>query len=739
MQIIDGEHANPHHVLGMHDVKNGHDENTVIRVFNPSAVGVEAYNPQNPNEYNKLEIVHQAGFFVISLSKQQHFAYMLKFTGRDGQVWESYDPYSFAPQISEMDLHLFANGTHYEIFNKLGATVQNINGVDGVLFAVWAPNARRISVVGDFNGWNGLQNPMRRLGNSGVWELFVPGLKNYDKYKFEIKTLSGTFLQKSDPYAFFAELRPGTASMVYNIEGYEWNDSKWLASRKKKNPLDGPMNVYELHAGSWKRDDKEQRPLSWAELTLDLIPYVKDMGYTHIELMPIMEHPFDGSWGYQVTGFYAPTSRYGSPTEFMAFVDQCHQNGIGVILDWVPAHFPKDAHGLACFDGTHLYEHEDPRQGEHPDWGTLIFNYGRGEVKNFLIANALYWLEKYHIDGLRVDAVASMLYLDYGREHGQWIPNEHGGRENNDAVEFMKHMNSIVSDKYKNALMIAEESTAWEGVTRPAEHGGLGFHLKWNMGWMNDFLSYMGKDSIYRKHHHHHLTFSMVYSYSEKYMLTLSHDEVVHGKKSMIDKMPGDIWQKFANLRTAYAFMMGHPGKKLLFMGSEFGQFVEWNEATALEWFLLRDFDHHRQMQEFVRDLNKLYLKEKALWQKDFESDGFEWISCQDNERSIVSFYRKAEIPRRSKADQAAMGPSHEFLVFACNFTPVPHLDYRIGLPAAGKYKEIINSDATKYGGSGIINPGALVAEEHLCDGRELSVPIKLPPLGVVVLQLCRR
>ncbi|MCL2286447.1 MAG: 1,4-alpha-glucan branching protein GlgB [Firmicutes bacterium] len=727
MQIIEGNHADPHHILGMHGVQLNGEDYTVVRVFNPDAAEVEVFNPATPNVRHKLEMEHKAGFFSAVLPKREHFHYKLAFTGHSGQTWESFDPYSFGPIISELDLHLFGQGTHYEIYNKLGATPMTVDGISGVLFAVWAPNAKRVSVIGDFNGWSGLRNPMRMFGSSGLWELFVPGLVDYDKYKFEIASHTGELLRKADPYAFFAELRPGTASMVYDIDGYNWGDAKWVANRKKKAPLDGPVNVYELHAGSWKRgkDDGESF-LSWPELAAELIPYVKDMGYTHIELMPITEYPFDGSWGYQVTGFYASTSRYGTPKEFMAFVDACHQNGIGVFLDWVPAHFPKDTHGLACFDGTCLYEHEDSRKGEHPGWGTLVFNYGRNEVKNFLIANALFWLEKYHIDGLRVDAVASMLYLDYGKDSGQWVPNQYGGRENDEAVEFMKHMNSIIADKHPNVLIIAEESTAWPGVTHPVEENGLGFNLKWNMGWMNDFLSYMRTDSVYRKHHHHNLTFSMVYAYSEKYILVLSHDEVVHGKGSLINKMPGDIWQKFANLRAAYTFMMGHPGKKLLFMGGEFAQFSEWSEMRQLDWFLIDDYEHHRQMHNFVRDINKIYLKEKALWQNDFLPLGFRWISSHDSERSIVSFCRVGKSPRSKY---------YEYLVFVCNFTPVPHLDYRVGLPVAGKYKEILNSDATIYGGSGVLNPGTLVAEEHLCDGREYSVPIKLPPLGVVVLK----
>ena len=734
MKIVNGEHADPHFILGMHDSEDG--VHTVVRVFNPEASAVELFNPKKKTEKYAMQLEHNCGFFAAVLPKQKHYRYKLRFTGHDGHTWEAWDPYTFAPVLGEIDLHLFGQGTHYEIYNKLGATPMEVDGIAGVLFAVWAPNSRRISVVGDFNGWNGLRHPMRHLGTSGVWELFIPGLQNYDKYKFEIKSHTGAFFSKSDPYAFFGELRPNTASMVFDIEGYKWGDAKWLKNRSKKDPLDGPMNVYEVHPGSWRRVAEDgHRFMSWPELAKELIPYVKDMGYTHIELMPVTEFPFDGSWGYQVTGYYAATSRYGSPHEFMAFVDECHKNDIGVLMDWVPAHFPKDAHGLAMFDGTQLYEHQDPRLGEHPDWGTLIFNYGRNEVKNFLIANALFWIEKYHLDGLRVDAVASMLYLDYGKSHGQWIPNQYGGRENIDAVEFMKHMNSVIGGKHPHVLMIAEESTAWEGVTRHTQYDGLGFNLKWNMGWMNDFLTYMSKDSIHRKYHHHNATFSMIYAYSEKYILVLSHDEVVHGKGSLINKMPGDTWQKLANLRTAYGFMMGHPGKKLLFMGGEFGQFEEWSEARTLEWFLLDEYEHHRQMKTFVRDLNRLYLDEKALWQKDFSSDGFQWISSQDCDRSILSFYRLAEKRRRSKADQEAKGSSYEYLVFVHNFTPCPHLDYRVGLPVEGKYVEILNSDDKKYGGSGITNPGTHVAEEHLCDGRQYSAPIKLPPLGTVVLK----
>ena len=725
MQILNGVHADPHHVLGMHEITLDGKKKSVIRVFCPAAIKIEVFNPSNPKWCHKMDLEHVAGFYSVVIPKRKHFHYKLRLTAHDGHTWECYDPYSFAPGISEMDLYLYGNGTHYEIYKKLGATPTKIDGISGVLFGVWAPNAKRISVVGDFNQWNGLRHPMRSLGTSGVWELFIPGLENFDRYKFEISSHLGGLFYKSDPYAFFAELRPSTASMVYDISGYKWGDEKWLEKRTNENPLNGPMNIYEFHPGSWRKVEQDNwRFMSWPEITAELIPYVVDMGYTHVELMPIMEHPFDGSWGYQVTGYYATTSRYGNPKEFMAFIDACHQNSIGVIMDWVPAHFPKDAHGLAWFDGSRLFEHQDPRQGEHPEWGTLIFNYGRSEVRNFLIANALFWINEYHIDGLRVDAVASMLYLDYAKEGGNWVANKYGGRENIDAVEFMKHMNSILLDKHPNVLLIAEESTSWEGVTKPVRYDGLGFTLKWNMGWMNDFLEYMAMDSVFRKHHHNNLTFSMVYAYSEKYILVLSHDEVVHGKKSLVDKMPGDTWQKLANLRAALGFMMGHPGKKLLFMGGEFGQFVEWSEERTLDWFLLDWFAHHAQMKEFVKELNHMYLREKALWQFDFDGKGFSWINANDNERSIYSFYRVGE------GDSAK-----EYVVFAINFTPVPHLDYRVGVPENREYVEILNSDDEKYGGSGIVNPGALYAEEHLCDGRQYSVRVQLPPLGVVVLK----
>ena len=561
--IIDSNHSDPHRVLGMHEVNHNNKQSLVVRAYIPQAKTINVVDAKNKNKKYPMEKIHSYGFFeCIIPNRKKWFQYKLEITDYNSNSWTTYDPYEFSVGIGEQDIYLFNQGTHYEIYNKLGANPTVIDGVEGVLFGVWAPNAKRVSVIGEFNNWDGRRNAMRLLQNSGIWEIFVPGLKNNDKYKFEIKTSDNKLIQKADPYEKFAELRPSTSSLVYNINNYKWSDNNWLKEQAQKDKFNSPMNIYEVHLGSWKRvENDNNRFLSYLELADELIPYVKEMGYTHIEILPIEEHPFDGSWGYQVTGYYAPTSRYGNPEEFMHFIDRCHQSGIGVILDWVPAHFPKDAHALAKFDGTALYEHQNSKQGEHPEWGTLIFNYGRNEVKNFLIANALFWIEKYHIDALRVDAVASMLYLDYCKNEGEWIPNKYGGRENLEAVEFLKHLNSIIASKYPYVHIIAEESTSWEGVTTKVEEGGLGFTLKWNMGWMNDFLEYVELDPIYKKYHHYNMTFASTYAYSEKFVLVLSHDEVVHGKKSMLDKMPGDLWQKFSNLRAAYGFFMTHPGK----------------------------------------------------------------------------------------------------------------------------------------------------------------------------------
>ncbi|MCL2664136.1 MAG: 1,4-alpha-glucan branching protein GlgB [Defluviitaleaceae bacterium] len=726
-KIVNGEHSDPHHILGMHEIWNGQTEFIAVRVFFPDAESVTLIDLDEPDKTTAMERIHTAGFFEAQFSETKElFRYELEVTFLSGSKWRTRDPYSFLPQLSDMDLFLFGQGTHYEIFDKLGAHAKTVDGSDGVSFAVWAPNAKRVSVVGDFNGWNGLRSQMRALQKSGVWEIFIPGLKNGDKYKFEIISKAGSRILKSDPYGFFHELRPSTASLVCDISGHEWNDAGWIANRNKKNPLDGPVNIYEVHAGSWKSASNENGLpfLNWPQLSAELVPYVKEMNYTHIELMPVMEHPFDASWGYQVTGFFAPTNRFGLPDDFMTFVDTCHQNGIGVIMDWVPAHFPKDAHGLSRFDGTALYEPDDPLRAEHPDWGTLIFNYGRREVKNFLIASAIFWLEKYHIDGLRVDAVASMLYLDYGDSRKSWIPNAQGGRENWEAAEFLKHMNSVIHGRYPNVMMIAEESTEWEGVTRSVESNGLGFSLKWNMGWMNDFLKYMKKEPVHRQYHHSYLTFGMMYAYTERFILVLSHDEVVHMKGALVNKMPGDIWQKLANLRVGLMFMAGHPGKKLIFMGGEIAQFEEWSEAKSVNWFLL-EFEHHRQMQQFNKELNKFYLTEKSLWFDEFKSGTFSWIDCDDAARSLISFYRSY-----TKTEGKT-----EYLVFVCNFTPAAYENHRIGLPAPGVYKEVFNSDAKKYGGSGVTNDKPINSEKAACDKKANSLVMRVPPLGGAVLK----
>ncbi|MCL2397484.1 MAG: 1,4-alpha-glucan branching protein GlgB [Defluviitaleaceae bacterium] len=721
LQIIGANYADPHRVLGMHEVFVDGAKKLVARVFIPGAVAVRVICPAGKDCW-PLGMIHKDGFFEGEITgRAGWFRYQLEVELEGDDSFVCYDPYSFAPVLSEYDIFLFGQGTHYKLAEKMGANFAVVDGVDGVLLTLWAPNAARCSVVGSFNNYDGRRHPMRLLENTGIWELFIPGLAQYDCYKFEIKTHDGVLLQKSDPYAKFCQLRPSTNSLIYDISKYEWDDADWLAARDAANPLAGPINIYEVNLGSWKHHE-DGRFMTYTELAHALVPYVLDMGYTHIELMPVSEFPYDPSWGYQVTGYYAPTSRFGNPDEFKYFVDYCHRHGIGVILDWVPAHFPKDAHGLARFDGTALYEHEDPRQGEHPDWGTLVFNYGRNEVKNFLIANALFWIEEYHIDGLRVDAVASMLHLDYSKNDGQWVANQYGGNINLDAVEFIKHMNSVVLGAHPNVLMIAEESTSYEGVTRPVGLDGLGFSLKWNMGWMNDFLAYIARDPIHRRHHHTNLTFGMMYAHTENFILVLSHDEVVHGKKSLLNKMPGDLWQKFANLKAALGFMYGHPGKKLLFMGGEFGQFIEWDEKRPLDWFLL-EYGHHCKMQEFARDLNHLYRNQRACWFGDVTHEGFAWIDADDNNRSITSFARFSDDPA-------------ETLIFICNFTPVPVESHRVGLHHVADYAEILNSDDAKYGGSGVVNDEVMKAEEILCNGMQYSIGLRLPPLGVVVLRV---
>ena len=625
--------------------------------------------------------------------------------------------------ISEMDRYLFGQGTHYEIYEKLGAHPMTLDGKRGVYFAVWAPHAASVSLVGDFNNWEPESHPMTLLETSGIYEIFVPGLKEGNLYKFAIVTQTGKLLFKADPYARSAEFRPGTASAVASDTPYKWSDSAWLQKRRTTNPREAAMSIYEVHLGSWRKKDREEKNgfYTYREAAVELAEYVKDMGYTHVELMGIAEHPFDGSWGYQVTGYYAPTSRYGTPEDFQYFVNYLHKKGIGVILDWVPAHFPRDAHGLADFDGQALYEYADPRKGEHPDWGTKVFDYGKHEVSNFLIANALYWVDKFHVDGLRVDAVASMLYLDYGRKDGEWIANQYGGNQNLEAIEFLKHLNSMMKKRNPEVQMIAEESTAWPQVTGAVEEGSLGFDMKWNMGWMNDFLGYMSLDPLFRKGAYGQLLFSLVYTYSEKFMLVLSHDEVVHGKGSMIEKMPGEYKDKFANLRVAYGFMLCHPGKKLLFMGQDFAQFTEFNEGKSLEWFML-EYEMHKKMQDYMRELIHFYKEYPALYTMDNEPEGFEWINDISADESIIVFTRNT-----SKKD--------ETLLVVCNFTPVVRKDYKIGVPFRGKFKEIFNSDAVKFGGDGNVNPRLKQSKAEECDGRDDSIKIIVPPLGISIFK----
>ena len=717
--IVNGEHSDPHTVLGMHEMEEDGRKAVVVRAFLPHAAGITVIDYANKRKKYPMERLHADGFFEVTIAdREEWFRYQLEYTDADGNTWRSYDPYSFSPTLSEFDRHLFGAGTHYEIYEKMGGRLMTHEGARGAAFSVWAPNAKAVSVIGDFNNWDARRSPMRRLGESGIWELFLPAAAEGDKYKFHVTQCDGRVVDKTDPYGVYAEVRPNNASVLYPLKRYKWKDRRWMTARRKYDFRAAPMNIYEVHLGSWKRAEGD-RFLTYTELAEQLIPYVKEMGYTHIEMLPVEEHPFDGSWGYQVTGYYAPTSRYGSPDEFKQFVDACHQNGISVILDWVPAHFPKDDFALARFDGTALYEHQDPRLGEHIQWGTYIFNYGRKEVANFLLANALYWMDIFHIDGLRVDAVASLLRLDFCKEEGQWLPNVYGGSENLEAIEFLKHMNSVIAEREPGALMIAEDSTAWPGVTKKVDEGGLGFSLKWNMGWMNDFLSYIKLDPIYRKYHQNKLTFGMAYHYAENFVLVLSHDEVVHTKSSMIGKMPGGVWQSFANLRLSYGFMMGHPGKKLLFMGGEFAQYSEWSEARSLDWHLLQYADH-QEMQAYVKELNHLYAEEPAFWAEDFDPNGFQWIECDDAESSIVSFVRRSQ---------------EKELVFLCNFTPVVHRGFSLGVPQEGVYHERLNSDAARFGGSNVINAVPLQSRAEPAGRCPFRVELDVPPLGMVILE----
>jgi 1,4-alpha-glucan branching enzyme len=721
--LLAGRHADPFALLGPHPVPGG----WAVRVFLPWAAEASISLKGAAKVADAVKL-RPEGFFEATWPPSQATApapasYKIQGRTHQGEPFEIYDPYAFPYLLTEFDLHLMGEGRHSDAYEKLGAHVKTLEGVAGVHFAVWAPSAKRVSVVGDFNHWDGRVHPMRSRGSSGIWEIFLPELAEGAIYKYEIIGPHGEVLPlKADPYGFRSELRPNTGSVVANLDNYQWNDAEWIQQRSQKNWFESPVSIYEVHLGSWRRSpENSNRWLTYRELGAQLIPYVKELGYSHIELLPIMEHPYDGSWGYQTLGYFAATSRYGSPAEFMEFVDRCHQAGIGVLLDWTPAHFPRDAHGLAQFDGTHLYEHSDPRQGTHPDWGTLVYNYGRNEVQNFLISNALFWLDKYHIDGLRVDAVASMLYLDYSRKPGEWIPNEFGGRENLAAIAFLKRMNEIVHGRFPGVLTIAEESTSWPSVTRPTYLGGLGFSFKWNMGWMNDTLKYFSADPVYRKYEHNKLTFSFLYAFSENFLLSFSHDEVVHGKNSLLHKMPGDLWQQFANLRLLFGYHYAHPGKKLLFMGQEFAQRHEWSEARSLDWHLLQH-DSHRGIQRLVTDLNKLYAAQPALHQVDFDWHGFEWLDANDADNSVLSFLRHGKDPA-------------SLLAVVVNATPVVREGYLIGVPQPGFYAEILNTDAGIYGGSNVGNLGGVSAEPIPHMGRPYSITLTLPPLAALFLK----
>jgi 1,4-alpha-glucan branching enzyme len=716
--LLNAEHSDPFHILGAHIVEWEEKPAIAVRAYLP---GAEQVWVRHDSELFPSRRIHSDGFFeAVFPNEAQVFPYRLRARYGEGNEPEFEDPYRFPPFLSEYDLYLLGEGTHYKSYEKLGVHLTEFEGIQGVAFAVWAPNARRVSVVGNFNNWDGRRHPMRVRGSSGVWELFVPGLEEGEVYKYEVKGGHDYLGFKADPYAFFAELRPKSASVVHDINDYVWHDQAWMEARAARPPLNSPLTIYEVHLGSWRRGEGN-RLLSYRELAEQLVDYVVEMGYTHIELLPVMEHPLDESWGYQTVGYFAPTSRHGTPQDFMYFIDYCHQHGIGVILDWVPAHFPADAHGLAFFDGTHLYEHEDPRLREHPDWGTRIFNYGRAEVRNFLCSSALFWLEKYHADGLRVDAVASMLYLDYSRKQGEWIPNRYGGNENLEAIDFIKRFNELAHQGRPGVLTIAEESTAWPAVSRPTHLGGLGFSLKWNMGWMHDTLLYFSKEPVHRKYHHHLLTFSLLYAFSENFVLVLSHDEVVHGKRALLSKMPGDTWRQFANLRSLYAFQFAHSGKKMLFMGGEFGQWNEWNSRQSLDWNLL-DYDPHRQLKQLLADLNRLYRAEPSLYEVDFEWQGFQWIDFHDADSSVLAFLRRARDPQ-------------DHLVVVCNFTPVPRAGYRVGVPEALFYREVLNTDEAKYGGSGVTNSPGRQATASPWQNQPCHIQITLPPLAVVIFK----
>jgi 1,4-alpha-glucan branching enzyme len=725
--LVRREHANPHAVLGAHPDADA----VVIRALRPGACAITAHLDGDPGQELpgeetasvELEQIHPGGVFEGHVEGAElPLRYRLEIDYGEAGTFTLHDPYSFLPTVGEFDLYLIGEGRHEEIYQKLGSHVMEHQGVSGTAFAVWAPSARAVSVVGDFNSWDGRLHAMRSLGGGGVWELFLPEVEPGLRYKYEILGADGELVLKADPYAQETEVPPKTASVVFRSE-HRWGeqDAQWLTSRAEAQPLCSPVSIYEVHLGSWRLNPLEgNRSLCYPELADELAAYVKDMGFTHVELLPIMAHPFTGSWGYQVTGYYAPTPRYGRPDEVRAFVERLHEAGVGVILDWVPAHFPRDQFALARFDGTALYEHADPRRGEHPDWGTLVFNLGRHEVRNFLISNALFWLREYHVDGIRVDAVASMLYLDYSRRAGEWVPNQFGGREDLDSVGFLKQLNEVIYGREAGIISAAEESTAWPGVSRPTYLGGLGFGFKWNMGWMHDTLAYFQQDPIYRRYHHHELTFSLMYAFSENFILPLSHDEVVHGKGSLVGKMPGDRWQKLANLRALYAYMWAHPGKKLLFMGCEFAQEAEWSHERSLDWHLLEQ-PEHSGMQSLVRDLNRLYREEPALWEVDSDPSGFWWIEPNDADSNVVAFARQSRDGER-------------VLVFVANLSPIPREGYRLGLPRSCRWREAINTDSTFYGGSDVGNLGGVMPEPIPWHGQPVSAEVTLPPLAAVWL-----
>ncbi|GHE78083.1 1,4-alpha-glucan branching protein GlgB [Thalassotalea profundi] len=728
--LVKAKHESPHAVLGLNML--GDDRSLTISCFFPAAINVEIIASHTGKIIGKLKKVHSDGLFSLKLRRKNKFKYQLKVTKATSDDKTSYemidDPFSFTPILGDLDIYLLNEGTHLKPYSKLGAHVTNHQNVDGVSFAVWAPNASYVAVVGDFNDWDGRCHPMQNIvinnQKSGYWSIFIPQAVVGQYYKFKLKDPNGNILPlKADPYATQSQYRPETASIISAEKVYPWQDQKWLAKREQRNNQDAPISIYEVHLGSWRKDANNHY-LNYREIANQLIPYVLEMGFTHIQLMPISEYPFDGSWGYQPVGLFAPTSRFGNEDDFQYFVDQCHNANIGLLIDWVPGHFPSDPHGLAQFDGTHLFEHEDPRQGFHPDWNTLIYNYGRTEVTNFLRASAMHWLDKFHVDGIRVDAVASMLYLDYSRKDGEWIPNKHGGRENLEAIAFLQQFNCELYHQYPGCVSIAEESTSWPGVSKPVHEGGLGFGYKWNMGWMNDSLTYMKRDPIHRCHHHNELSFSLVYAFDENFILPLSHDEVVHGKGSLIAKMPGDAWQQFANLRAYYGFMWAHPGKKLLFMGCEFAQGKEWDHDHQLDWHQL-DIHWHSGVQRLIKDLNKIYTNTPALYQQDCSPEGFLWLDHKNAEQSIYSFIR--------------FDKSHENpVVVICNFTPTVHKKFKVGVPIAGKYIELINSDAEVYSGANHLNTIAISSHNTPWQDQPYSIDITVPALSTVMFSLAQ-